>query len=285
MSKLRIGVVQMQSTDDCWENLGQVAAFLTEAEKNKCDLVCFPENVLYRGPQDKRRTESFIELSDHSQIIEGSPFSVELAALLRATPMSVSFGSILETNPDLPDRPFNTHILTSPFLKGAVTCYQKIHLFRYQSPTANFDEAQHLSPGSEIVSGTVQGWNVGLSICYDLRFPELYRKLALTHQTRLTLIPAAFTQVTGEAHWHALLRARAIENLSFVAASGQWGSHVDSAGKKQHCYGHSLIYDPWGGLVCEAPGEGDALLVADLKLDLLLDARFRLQALGDVKIL
>ncbi len=148
-------------------------------------------------------------------------------------------------------------------------CYRKIHLFDVKLPDRNeaYRESRSMYPGEDLVTVDTPIGRVGLSICYDLRFPEMYRLLVDDGATVFT-VPAAFTVVTGKAHWHVLLRARAIENLAYVIAPGQYGSHPDN----RSTFGHSLIIDPWGRVLAEAV-EGSRHVVADIDPD--LPARLR----------
>lgn len=264
---MRIGLGQLRSGSDPWLNLALVAAQLEEARREKCDLVSFPENVLYRGPKTRPdgggRTEAYLSLDLKGRIARTSSLGRELSDVLAHFPGTVSLGSVFEIA-DGDTLPYNSHWLVHP--EGFVRSYKKIHLFAYESPTGggSYKESSEVHAGRETVVEDVGDFHVGLSICFDLRFPELFRDLTVKKGANLLLIPAAFTRETGEAHWHTLQRARAIENLSFVASAGQWGSHVDSKGQELWCYGHSLIIDPWGRVLAEGPAEGDALVVADV---------------------
>ncbi len=193
---------------------------------------------------------------------------------------------------DSSDRTRNTSLLISPG-GDVVATYHKIHLFDCDVPGAEFHESQFVTPGDEIVTATADGvGTVGMSICYDLRFPELYRILAL-QGAEIVVVPAAFTAKTGPPHWEVLLRARAIENQVYVIAAGQHGR--SGAGLAWH--GHSMIIDPWGTVIARAgdPGTatgaaggnpggaaldvGDAVVVADIDLDFLARTRRTLPSL------
>jgi predicted amidohydrolase len=142
--------------------------------------------------------------------------------------------------------------------------YRKVHLFDVNIPHgAQFRESATVAPGRDVVTHDLPWGRLGLSVCYDLRFPELYRQLA-TAGARLVAVPSAFTQHTGKDHWHVLLRARAIENQAFVLAPAQFGRHND----KRTTYGHSLIVDPWGTMLCEV-GDREGVATAELDLDFL----------------
>jgi predicted amidohydrolase len=284
MRTLRVGVAQLRSSDDPWENLFLVDAFVREATERGCGLVCFPENVFYRGPKrgaGGERLAPAISLDASGRIKADGEFARALAEQAADWSIAVSLGSVLERSGD-PLRPYNSHCLLLP--GGGVERYRKIHLFSFQGANVSYDEGADVSAGEQPVVAQLADWRLGLSVCFDLRFPELYRELTLRHASDIILVPAAFTRETGSAHWHVLLRARAVENLSFVVAAGQWGEHRDSRCALHECYGHSLVIDPWGQILAEGPEEGDALLVTDLEEESLRTARSRLPALAMARL-
>jgi deaminated glutathione amidase len=142
-----------------------------------------------------------------------------------------------------------------------VAFYRKIHMFDVEVGGVSYRESEHEDAGEEITVSRAGEVEIGLTVCYDLRFPELYRILAL-EGARIVTVPSAFTEITGRDHWHVLVRARAIENQLFVVAANQAGD----APPHYRSYGHSLIADPWGRVLAEAPGEGERFLAADLDL-------------------
>ncbi|MEM9493476.1 MAG: carbon-nitrogen hydrolase family protein, partial [Myxococcota bacterium] len=153
--------------------------------------------------------------------------------------------------------------------------YRKIHLFDIDIPgRAVLRESATTAPGSSLVSVETPLARIGLSVCYDLRFPELYRELTVRHGAQILVVPAAFTAYTGAAHWHTLLRSRAIENQCYVIAAGQFGRHNE----KRESYGHSLVIDPWGEIVAEV-AEGEGMAVAEVDLDHLEQTRQRMPCL------
>jgi predicted amidohydrolase len=172
-----------------------------------------------------------------------------------------------------PDRPHNTSVVISPAAE-ITAVYRKIHLFDVELGSESYRESKATSPGTEVVSAAVEGFEVGLSICYDLRFPELYRRLVERGAEVLT-VPAAFTLNTGKEHWHVLLRARAIESQCYVLAAAQWGNHPGG----RATYGHALICDPWGTVIAEA---SDRVGFASARLEraFLQSVRARVPALG-----
>ena len=156
-------------------------------------------------------------------------------------------------------RAYNTLVVVDPTGR-LVTKYRKIHLFDVDIPGgATLKESNSTVAGDDLEVVDIDGVPVGLSICYDLRFPELYRRLVLDMGAEVVVIPAAFTAHTGAAHWHVLMRARAIENQTWIVAPAQWGKHND----KRESFGHSLIVDPWGVITSER-AEGDGVLVQTL---------------------
>jgi predicted amidohydrolase len=286
MKKLRVALVQMCSGDNPFENLALVNDFVQEACEQGADLVCFPENVFYRGPKKREgfdRTELFLSLSDNHRLELNSDFSKALYELMQNWPIAVSLGSVLELSED-PQMPYNSHFFVYP--KGEkILSYRKIHLFEFHGNEAFYNESRDIRPGSQTLGVEWKGVNIGLSICFDLRFPELFRELALRRASQVFLIPAAFASETGRAHWHTLLRARAIENQVYVLASAQWGPHLDSKMQSCSCYGHALAYSPWGDSLAEAPERGDFLLCVDLDLQAQKGLRERLPALKSAKLL
>jgi len=271
---MRVGASQIRSTEDPWENLASVCAFVEEATAASCDLICFPENILFRGRKAALKSDFFLSLDANGRIQENSDFAQALAECAQGWKIAVSLGSVPQQSGDA-SRPFNSHWI----IQGSkVHPYHKIHLFNYSGEFGLYRESDEMSPGETTSVVDVAGKKVGLSICYDLRFPELYRELSLQKGAEVLLVPAAFTLETGRAHWHTLLRARAIENLSFVLAAAQWGSHINKNEKELFCYGHSLIISPWGEILAEAPEVGDSLLVVDLNFDQMREKRERLPA-------
>ncbi|MDQ2735090.1 MAG: carbon-nitrogen hydrolase family protein, partial [Pseudomonadota bacterium] len=154
-----------------------------------------------------------------------------------------------------------------------VVRYDKIHLFRYDNGREKYDEGRTLKAGATPVAFAAGEWRVGLSVCYDLRFPELYRAL-MKPPCDLICVPSAFTYPTGAAHWEVLLRARAIENQCYVVAAAQGGRHENG----RRTFGHSLVIDPWGDVVALLP-EGEGVVSAELKRERIADVRTQLPAL------
>ena len=176
------------------------------------------------------------------------------------------------------DLPFNTSVLINPNGK-IVTKYRKIHLFDIRLKGKEILESGRNQAGKNPKLAKIENIKAGLSICYDLRFPELYRHYSRAG-AKIICIPSSFTRLTGEAHWHTLIKARAIENLSYVIAPNQAG--IGSGGIKT--YGHSLIVDPWGKILAEGPANGETVIFADIDLEYLKQVRKNLPALEHRKI-
>ena len=196
--------------------------------------------------------------------------AVQLAAGLG---VYVLAGSIYEPSP-VAGRVYNTSALFGPDGE-LLAAYRKIHLFDVVAGTVAYRESDDVAAGADVVTAAVDGVTVGLSVCYDLRFPELYRSLAL-RGAEILLVPSAFTAYTGAAHWEILLRARAVENGCFVVAPAQVGEHLPG----RDCWGHSMIVDPWGIVLAEL-GEGEGVCVADLDLGRLAEVRAQIPPLDN----
>ena len=256
---MRVCLAQMRSTADLSANLAAVRGIAARASGEGADLLCLPESALYRGPFEPAAVER----------LDG-PAVRALAGIARENGLHVSVGGLWTQSAD-PARPYNTHLVLAP--DGAVmAAYHKLHLFRLDDPDCTEDESACTTAGQHIVTVDVLGIRIGLSICYDLRFPELYRALYDRGATVL-LIPSNFSRVTGQGHWEPLLRARAIENLCYVLAPAQFGS--DSAGFAS--YGHTMAIDPWGAVLRET-ADGPAQVVLDIDEQVVGKCRRRLRS-------
>jgi predicted amidohydrolase len=267
MSTLRIALVQLEALDDVRANIAH-AVDLTRQAAEGVDLVVLPEYVGYRGTADGFRASA--------RPIPG-PTTEPFAAVARETGCWVLAGSHAEASAD-PRRPYNTAVLFDR--GGALTArYRKIHLFDVSVDDGPADtESSRVTPGDRAVVASLDGVGVGLSICYDLRFPELYRALAHAGAAILA-VPAVFTARTGRDHWEPLLRARAIENGAWVVAAGGRGAGGPGA---LAAWGHSMVVDPWGRVVAEA-GDDEAIIRADLDLDLVTAARRQVPVLANAR--
>lgn len=282
---MKIAVCQMRSTDDPFFNLLRVNDFVKAAEAAGAEIVFFPENVFYRGPTSGSgfsREDLSLELNPAGALVPDSAFSSTLEDFLMSWNIHVSLGSVFEKVPQA-SKPFNSHLCFDPATRSFGR-YRKIHLFDYQATSGSqYRESDDVAAGTVSEAVRVGTANIGLSICYDLRFPELYRELSLVKNCQILAIPAAFTRETGKAHWHTLLRARAIENQTFVVASAQWGSHRNSAGAELFCFGNSAVYSPWGDLLFCGKEEADHLDVVNLDLTEIDRVRAKLPAIYGAK--
>ncbi len=253
--QLKVGAVQMRSIGDLAANLETCRALVGQAAAAGARLVVLPEcfSFLGRGEGDKMQAAEVLD--GHGRVLTA------LAELCRKHGVWIIGGGTPETVPGDPKRAYNTAVVVDP-VGALVRTYRKVHLFDVDIPGgATLRESDGTVAGTGLEVVDIDGVTVGLSICYDLRFPELYRKL-VDQGAQVVVIPAAFTAHTGNAHWHVLMRARAIENQVWIVAPAQWGKHNE----KRESYGHSLIVDPWGTVVAER-AEGDGVLVHTLDGD------------------
>lgn len=259
MSSFRAAVIQMTSTSDEVENLRTAETHIREAAARGAELVCTPESTNFLG--------SHAEKVRRAEALTG-PTCNFFAGLAREFGIYLLLGSFNERSNDS-TRCFNTSVLFGPDGERLAK-YRKIHLFDVDlSDEVRFLESATVTSGTEVVTiGTAVGC-VGFSICYDLRFPELYRNLRAAGADILT-VPSAFTKTTGTDHWHVLLRARAIENQCFVLAPAQVGEHGDGGLKES--YGHAMIIDPWGRILDEVT-EGMGIATAMIDLQYLTEVR------------
>ena len=248
--------VQMTATADLQANLATCRKLVAEAAAGGAELVLLPECFPYIG----KKLADRLEVAEALDASPPGPIEGGLIEMAREHRIWLIGGGFPVVGGD-PERAFNTCALYSPSGER-VAAYHKIHLFDIDIPgRATFRESAATIPGTEPVVAATDLGRIGLSICYDLRFPELYRRMALSMGAAVLVVPAAFTAHTGAAHWHTLLRARAIENQCFVIAAAQTGHHHET----RESYGHSLIYDPWGDLLAEQKsGEGLAMATLDL---------------------
>ncbi len=261
---LRIALVQPNIRDDMAENIAQVSALIRQAAATGAGFVTTPENSSFMGRNAAASLAAGKPEAEHPALRA----FVDLAAELK---IWLLIGSI-SVREDGANRNANRSYLIDP--AGAITAqYDKIHMFDVDLPNGEvFRESNTFAPGDASVLTELPEAKLGLSICYDLRFPGLYRGLAQAG-AEIISVPAAFTRNTGQAHWHVLLRARAIETGAFVVAPAMWGDHPGG----RQTYGHSLIIDPWGRVLADA-GEGVGIAVADIDLDEVAKARAQIPA-------
>lgn len=266
--RFRAAAVQTTATADRDRNVEVATALVGAAVGDGAELVVLPELWNVFGSPDVLR--------EGAETLDG-PTSGWAADTARHHGIWLLAGSIAESVPGSPLL-HNTSCLYGP--DGArLASYRKIHLFDNDVPGAAYEESATMAPGAEIVTAPACGATVGLAICYDLRFPELFRILALKGATVITL-PSWFTAVTGRAHWEPLVRARAIENASFLVAADQVGTLAAGTDGAVQAYGHSMIVDPWGTVVAVA-ADGEGYVCADLDLDSVGEARRRLPVLAN----
>jgi deaminated glutathione amidase len=262
--RIRVACVQMTSRRDKPANLERAEALVARAASTGADIVVLPEKWNLIGSADDYRAAA--------EPLDGESVQA-MAQWARSLGVSLVGGSITERRGGR-EKLSNTSCVFDA--EGElVAVYRKIHLFDVEVGGHVYRESEAEEPGTEPAVAHVEDWPVGLSVCYDVRFPELYRVLAL-EGAELVTVPAHFTTPTGRDHWHVLLRARAIENQLFVAAAGQIGETI--AGKP--AYGRSLIADPWGTVLAQAPDE-ETVIVAELDRARLRDIRAKLPSLAN----
>ena len=262
----KVAVGQMTSTNDIDANYAVCARLANDAAAQSCAMLFLPECFAYMGHKG----------SDANAIAE--PLDGKLMARYRALAASsglwLSLGGFPETGPDAHHR-YNTHVVVDD--TGAIrAAYRKIHLFDVDVPNGPvLRESETAARGADIVTvASTPIGALGLSICYDVRFPELYSKMRFEQQAEVMSVPSAFTRVTGEAHWEILLRARAIETQCYVVAAAQAGAHSAT----RHSYGHAMIIDPWGKIVAKVadPDAGVGIAVAEIDLEALRSVRLKI---------
>jgi nitrilase len=261
--RFRVAAVQMVSGGDVAANLAQAEPSIAAAAHAGARLVVLPE---YFGIIGERATDKIA-----AREADGAGVQQDfLAAQAQRHSIWLVGGSVPLATAD-PSRVRSACLVYGPD-GGRVARYDKIHLFAFARGDEAYDETRTIEPGVAPVTVELPCGRVGLSICYDLRFPELYRALG---ELALILAPAAFTATTGGAHWHLLLRARAVENQCYVLAAAQGGSHPGG----RRTYGHSLLVDPWGEIVAERP-DGPGIVVGDIDPARMAEVRAQLPALA-----
>jgi deaminated glutathione amidase len=247
--RLRVACVQLNASASKADNVERMEALVARAAATGADVVLLPEKWNGIGPADYMR--------EVAEPLDGGETVTAMSEWARRHGITLVGGSIAERREGR-EKLSNTCVVFDP--QGErVAVYRKIHMFDVEVGGHLYRESESEEPGEEPATCDIEGWRVGLTLCYDLRFPELYRILAL-EGAELVTVPAAFTLYTGKDHWELLVRARAVENQCYVAAANQWGTHGD--GKAS--YGRSLIVDPWGIVLAQAADE-DAVLTAELE--------------------
>ncbi len=260
-------VVQMTSGGDVGHNLERASELVAQAARRGAELAVLPENFAILADNESAKFA----------VAESVPGEGPILSTMRGLAKKHNIALVLGGMPEKSARDSHVHN-TAVYLDQAGevrAIYRKIHLFDVSIPDgADYRESGTVAPGQDAVVADTPWGGLGLSVCYDVRFPELYRALS-AKGARMIAIPAAFTLHTGRDHWHVLLRARAIENLSFVLAAAQYGRH----NPKRVTYGHSLIVDPWGQILAEV-GDAEGVAVAELDFDYQDKVRRELPSLG-----
>ncbi|MEZ4372473.1 MAG: carbon-nitrogen hydrolase family protein [Polyangiaceae bacterium] len=279
---VRVAALQLNSNADVSANLDVVEELVARAAAERAELVMLPENFAFLGPESQKLQIAEPLIGSEAYVAAAHPIQARLAALAERLRVHLLLGGFperstaAESGPGWP--PFNTSLLLGPDGRP-VAHYRKLHLFDIDLPDGtSLRESRATRAGDRVVVSEVLGLNLGLSVCYDLRFPELYRR-QVEQGANVLSVPAAFTAQTGPAHWHVLLRARAIENQCWVVAPAQWGKHPEGRAS----YGHALIADPWGQIVAEA-SDGVGVILADLDLEQLRRVRASLPCLRHRKL-
>lgn len=250
-TKTRVGIVQLCASADVPQNLAKTEELSRRAVADGAEVVCLPEAFAYIG-SDRERLPMLEDLESGGPILE----SCQRIATTHG--VHVIAGGFPEKAPE--ERAYNTCLHLTP--DGAIAAaYRKIHLFDVDLPDGTrMLESRNTSPGNEAVTTELPFGTLGLSVCYDVRFPRLYQDLVDKGATALA-VPSAFVKTTGRDHWHVLLRSRAIECQAFVIAPAQYGDHNH---RNRKSYGHALIADPWGLVIAECDADEDGHAVAEL---------------------
>ena len=264
--KVQVAVLQYCAGPDQASTLPIVHRLITEAAENGAKLICLPECANFLA-KDRMALRELAEDEASSQSLSC------LQELAKTYQIHISAGSLM-MRADADDRQANRTYLIGP--KGTILArYNKIHMFDADvGDGKQYRESHHFKPGNKLVHHKTAIGHIGLSICYDIRFPHLYRQLGQAGAEIIT-IPAAFTKTTGAAHWHVLQRARAIETGSFILAAAQCGKHADG----RQTYGHSLIINPWGEILADAGDSAEGFVQAEIHLDQVKQAREALRNL------
>ncbi|KAA8534305.1 hypothetical protein F0562_031868 [Nyssa sinensis] len=263
-NSIRVAAAQMTSINDLAANFATCSRLVKEAASAGAKLLCFPENFSYVAAKD----------GDSLKIAEtlDGPIIKGYCSLARESNIWLSLGGFQEKASD-DAHLCNTHVLIDDAGNIRSTS-RKMHLFDVDVPGGMvYKESSFTEPGNDIVAVDSPFGRLGLTVCYDLRFPELYQQLRFHHDAQVLLVPAAFTKVTGQAHWEILLRARAIETQCYVIAAAQAGKHND----KRESYGDTLIIDPWGTIVGRLPDRlSTGIAVADIDFSLIDSVRVKM---------
>ena len=274
---MKVSAIQMVSTSELQTNLDSAHALLCAAAAEGAELAVLPEYFCLLGQRDtdKLAIQESFGAGAIQRFLADTACELGLWIVGGTLPLATPAGDA--PAPAGAARVFNSTLVYSP-AGNCVARYDKIHLFRFDNGLERYDESASLLPGRapvvfELASRDGHCWRVGLSVCYDLRFPELYRAYA-ARGVELLLVPSAFTYTTGQAHWEILLRARAIENLAFVVAAAQGGRHENA----RRTWGHSMLVDPWGAVIAQRAQE-PGVVSAELAFARIESCRAQLPAL------
>ncbi len=267
---MRVGLIQLNSSDDPKANIPKTCALVRRAASEGATFILTPEVTNCVSASRTRQTEVLVPESEDQTL-------VALRAEAKRANAWILIGSLALADPTGDGRFVNRSFLISP-AGDIVARYDKLHMFDVEiSKTETYRESAGYRPGSQGVLADIEGVAVGMTICYDLRFPYLYRDLAQA-AARILTVPSAFAPDTGAAHWEVLLRARAIETGSFVLAPAQCGTHTAIRGRARATHGHSLAVDPWGIILADG-GDAPGITLVDLDLKAVDDARRRIPSL------
>jgi len=272
---MKIAAVQMVSTPNVETNLEAARRLVGRAAGEGAELVVLPEYFCFMGRSDRDKLAVAEAPGDGpiQRMLAESAREHGVWLIGGTLPLKIDDDGADRDGSGSADRVMNANLVFSP--RGVQAArYDKMHLFAYDNGRERYDEARTLRAGRTPVAFDAGGLRVGLSVCYDLRFPELYRALARPPCDLLS-VPSAFTQTTGAAHWEVLLRARAIENQCYVVAAAQGGKHENG----RRTFGHSLVVDPWGEIVACRRDDGEGAVCADVDRDRIADVRRQLPAL------
>jgi predicted amidohydrolase len=267
MRSLRVALIQTRTPAEQAAALAHITPLIVQAAKGGAQLIVTPEgsNLLQR---DRKK------MLDVLRPLQADPFVEGVRALAATHRVWILIGSALVAQGD--DKAANRAVLISDAGR-IVETYDKLHMFDVDLPNGErYRESSLYQPGDEAKIAATPWGPLGLTICYDMRFPQLYRSLGKAGAGMIA-IPAAFTRPTGEAHWEVLLRARAIENGAYILAAAQGGTHEDG----RATWGRSMIIDPWGRIVAQADGDEPGVVIADLDLDLVQSTRGAIPSLAN----
>ncbi len=267
---MKLALVQMTSTQDPQENLAECEGFVREAASRGAEFVLTPEVTNCIAASRKRLADVLFEEAD-------DPFLKRMRAVAAECSVWLLLGSLGVKSESVEGKFANRSFLIAP--DGEIIArYDKIHMFDVEiSDTEKYRESNSYERGDKAVVAQTPFAKIGLTICYDVRFPHLYRTLAQNGAEIIT-VPAAFAQTTGEAHWHTLLRARAIETGAFIIAPAQTGLHYSENGKDRRTFGHSMVVAPWGEIILDA-GTEKGVFLTDIDLSEVTKARRRIGSL------